>query len=180
MEFNFSRNYFELFGLEEKFHFDGVKFAEQYQHLQSQYHPDRFVESNDQDKRVVMQAATYINEAYKTLKDEASRAKYLLQMHGVTFNVEQDTTRDMEFLMLQMNLREQIDEVSSQTDSLESLDTLEQQSRQEKTQLIEHFQKCIDGQRWDEAKDIVLKLQFFKRLQQQINQKQEALEDQLL
>lgn len=180
MEFNFSRNYFELFELETRFHIDTAKLANQYQALQSQFHPDRFVEGNDQAKRIAMQATTFINEAHKTLQDESLRARYLLELQNVPFNTEKDTTKDMDFLMAQMSLREQIDEVDRQEDPLESLDDLARQSKQEKSQLIENYQTYFNTQQWDEAKEVVLKLQFFTRLQQQINQKQEALEDQIL
>ncbi|MCL4162476.1 UNVERIFIED_CONTAM: hypothetical protein GTU68_040961 [Idotea baltica] len=180
MEFNFSRNYFELFELEAQFHIDRDTLADCYQKLQSQFHPDRFVESNDQDKRVAMQATTFINEAHKTLQEEPSRARYLLELQGVPFNSEKDTTQDMDFLMAQMSLREQIDEVDGQENPLDTLDDLARKSKKEKSQLIENYQIHFNAQQWDEAKEVVLKLQFFARLQQQINQKQEVLEDQLL
>ena len=180
MEFNFSRNYFELFEFEVQFHIDPDELADRYQKLQSTFHPDRFIDANDQDKRLVMQATTFINEAYKTLREQASRARYLLELQDVPFSIEQDTTKDMEFLMAQMSLREQIDEVDSQDDPLECLDGLARKSKKEKAQLIEQYQIDFNAQQWDAAKEIVLKLQFFTRLQQQINQKQEALEDQLL
>lgn len=180
MDFNFSRNYFELFELEVQFHIDQEKLSDHYQKLQSQFHPDRFVDSNDQDKRVAIQATTFINEAHKTLREVTLRARYLLELQGVTFNSEQDTTRDMDFLMAQMSLREQVDDVDGQDDPLESLDDLANKTKQEKLKLIEEYQTHFDEKNWDEAKEIVLKLQFFTRLQQQINQKQEALEDQLL
>ncbi len=180
MEFNFSRNYFELFELEVQFQIDADVLVSQYQQLQTQFHPDRFVESNNQDKRVAMQVTTFINEAYKTLQEHQSRARYLLELQGVHFDIEKDTTQDMDFLMAQMSLREEIDEVGGQDDPIESLDELASKARKEKAQLIESFQLQYNNKQWDEAKDIVLKLQFFNRLQQQISQKQEALEDALL
>ena len=180
MEFNFSRNYFELFELEAQFHIYRDALTDRYQKLQTQFHPDRFIESNDQDKRVAMQATTFINEAFKTLQEQPSRARYLLELQGVPFSVEQDTTQDMDFLMTQMSLREQIDEVDSQEDPLDRLDELAGIAKKEKSQLIEQYQTHFNVQQWDAAKEIVLKLQFFARLQQQINQKQEVLEDQLL
>ncbi len=180
MEFDFSRNYFELFELEAQFQIDREALADRSQALQSQFHPDRFIGSNDQDKRVAMQATTFINEAQKTLREESSRARYLLELKGVAFNSEKDTTQDMDFLMAQMSLREQIDEVDGREDPLETLDELARESKQAKSQLIENYQTCFNDGQWNEAKEIVLKLQFFTRLQQQINQKQEALEEQLL
>lgn len=179
MQFDFSRNYFELFGLEAIFQIDDDQMIAAYQRLQSQYHPDRYIDSDEQQKRIAMQATTFINEAYKTLRDDQARARYMLELHQVPFDIEKDTTQDMDFLMAQMTLREQIDEVDTQPDPLDSLDELNSQSRNAKKQLIQVFQDCYGEQRWDDAKQVVLKLQFFARLQDQIKQKQEALEDQI-
>ena len=180
MEFDFSRNYFELFGLDVGFVIDADLLARNFQQLQSQFHPDRFVNASDQDRRVAMQATTFINEAHDTLQDEQTRARYLLQLQGILFDVEQDTTQDMDFLVAQMQLREQIEEVDKQDEPLDCLDELALQARQEKKELIVQYQKQFAAKEWELAKDTVLKLQFFRRLQQQINNKQEALEDELL
>lgn len=180
MKFDFSRNYFELFGLEVEFQLDHAALTIGYQKQQSQFHPDRYIESNDQDKRVAMQATTFINEGYKVLSDEHARARYMLELNGVSFDVEQDTTHDMDFLMSQMSLREEIDEVDQHEDPLEVLDKLSKQSRAQKQDLIDTYLEYYHAKAWDEAKEIVLKLQFFSRLQQQISSKQEALEDELL
>ena len=180
MEFDFSRNYFELFGLDVNFLIDNDVLESSYQQLQSQYHPDRFVSSNDQDRRIAIQATTFINEAHDILRDEQMRARYLLQLRGVKFDVEQDTTQDMDFLKSQMKLREQIDEVDQQDKPFDRLEELASLARQQKKELIERYQQLFAVQEWDSAKDTVLKMQFFKRLQQQINNKQEALEDELL
>lgn len=180
MEFDFSLNYFELFGLDVMFQIKRDQLVNSYQALQSEYHPDRFVESDEKQKRIAMQATTFINQAYKTLHDDQSRARYMLELQGVPFDVEKDTTNDMDFLMSQMNLRELIDEVDAQSDPLERLDELSSQSRKDKKILLQAFQEYYLGQRWAEAKEVVLKLQFFARLQQQINLKQEILEEQLM
>ena len=180
MEFDFSRNYFELFGLDVNYVIDADLLTSNYQQLQSQFHPDRFVNASDQERRIAIQATTFINEAYDTLRDEHARARYLLQLHGVPFDGDQDTTQDMGFLVEQMELREQIDEVDRQQEPLDRLDELALQARQQKDSLIEQYQQQYSAQDWDQAKDTVLKMQFFARLQQQINNKQEALEDELL
>ncbi len=82
--------------------------------------------------------------------------------------------------MSQMSLREKIDEVDAQADPLDCLDELNSQSKSDKSKLIDAFQEYYIKQRWPEAKEVVLKLQFFARLQEQIKQKQETLEDQLI
>ena len=180
MEFNFTQNYFELFGLEVDFQINEDTLAGNYQQLQSQYHPDRFANSSDQDKRIAMQATTFINEAYKTLREQQTRARYLLELTGIHFDIEKDTTHDMDFLVAQMSLREEIDEVDKQNDPLACLDKLVIQAKQEKTRLAEQFLEQYGACNWQQAKNTVIKMQFFNRLQQQINLKQEALEDELL
>ena len=180
MEFDFSRNYFELFGLAINFVIDRDLLAKNYQQLQSQFHPDRFVSADDQQRRIAIQATTFINEAYDSLCDEQARARYLLQLQGVSFDSDQDTTQDLDFLAAQMELREQIDEVDQQRDPFDRLDELALQARQQKNSLIELYQQQFSTQDWQQAKDTVLKMQFFTRLQQQIKSKQEALEQELL
>ena len=180
MEFDFTKSYFECFQLEAFFSIDQLKLADQYQLLQLQFHPDRFVNANDQDKRIAMQVTSHINEAFKTLKDDQMRARYLLQMQGVEFDEDKDTTQDMEFLVGQMELREAIDTVDQQSDALTALDTLAEQAAAQKKQLVQVFQESYDQQQWEQAKEAVLKLQFFKRLLNQIAHKQEALEDELI
>ena len=87
---------------------------------------------------------------------------------------------DMEFLVGQMELREAIDTVDQQSDALTALDTLAEQAAAQKKQLVQVFQEAYDQQQWEQAKEAVLKLQFFKRLLNQIAHKQEALEDELI
>ena len=180
MEFDFSRNYFELFELEINYVINAELLATHYQQLQSEFHPDRFVNASDQDRRIAIQATTFINEAHDTLRDEQARARYLLQLQGVQFDSDQDTTQDMDFLMTQMNLREQIDEVDQHDEPLDRLDELALEARRQKNSLIQIYQQQFAAEEWEQAKDTVLKMQFFARLQQQINNKQEALEDELL
>ena len=179
MEFDFSRNYFELFGLAEKYMIDADTLAASYQKLQSEFHPDRFINAGDQARRIAMQATTFINQAHDTLRSEQSRARYLLQLQGVQFDADQDNTQDMDFLMAQMNLREQIENVDQCDEPLDRLDELAVEAREQKNQLMQAYQRQYAAQAWAEAKDTVLKMQFFTRLQQQINTKQEALENEL-
>ena len=63
MEFDFSQNYFEVFQLATEYTIDPAELAVNYQQLQSQYHPDRFINSAEQDKRLAMQITSYINES---------------------------------------------------------------------------------------------------------------------
>ena len=65
---DFSKNYFELFGLPVGFEVDGTKLASRYRDLQRAVHPDRYTNATEQEKRLSMQVATRLNDALDTLK----------------------------------------------------------------------------------------------------------------
>jgi len=48
--------------------------------LQQEFHPDRFASKGDVDKRLAVQTASLINQAYDTLKSPLKRAQYLLEL----------------------------------------------------------------------------------------------------
>jgi len=101
---DFSQSYFDLFGLPVGYAVDRDLLAERYRALQSAVHPDRFASATEQERRLSMQAATHVNEAFQTLKDPLQRALYLLSLHPDPG--PQSTPHDTAFLVEQMELRE--------------------------------------------------------------------------
>ena len=111
---DFSRNYFELFGLAVGFAIDRDLLAERYRALQAAVHPDRFASAPDQERRLSMQASTRVNEAFQTLKDPLRRALYLLTLFPDPG--PQAVAQDTAFLMEQMELRETLAEARGARD----------------------------------------------------------------
>ena len=97
-------NYFQLFGLTAKFTIDSAKLSELYQTLQKTVHPDKFVTASEQEKRLAVQWATQVNQAYNTLKRPLLRAIYLLELKEI--KVETNPHLAGTFLMEQVELRE--------------------------------------------------------------------------
>ncbi|MGB8600480.1 MAG: Fe-S protein assembly co-chaperone HscB, partial [Burkholderiales bacterium] len=108
MHNDFSKNYFDLFGLEKKFSVPQEVLDRAYRDIQSQIHPDKFSHAGEAEKRLSMQWATRANEAYQTLKKPLARARYLLQLHGVDTQEETNTAMPTGFLMEQMEWREAV------------------------------------------------------------------------
>jgi len=104
-------NYFQLFGLSEKFTLDNQKLSEVYQTLQKAAHPDRFAHASNQEQLVAVQKSAMINDAYQTLKNPLKRAAYMLKLRGTEMPSEQNSFSDNSFLMRQMELREMLAEV---------------------------------------------------------------------
>jgi molecular chaperone HscB len=139
------QNHFELFHLPRQFAVDMAALDAAYREVQGRVHPDRFVNATDAEKRVAMQWATRANEAYQTLKNPQKRAQYLCELNGVDLKMESNTAMPMEFLMQQMEWREELAEARAGKDA-ELLDKLDGQLRAaRKAQLAEIEQHCNAG-----------------------------------
>lgn len=182
MAADFSTSYFQLFGLPRTFGIDAAQLDRRYRELQRIVHPDRYVNASDQERRLAMQQATRINEGYQTLKDPLKRGRYLLELGGFVFSDQHHTTRDPEFLMRQMELREALGAVRTASDPLAVLAGLIDGIADDFTTLADELQSrfnegdCSDPQA---AADTLMKMQFFRRLQQEAQELEAALEDEL-
>lgn len=175
----FKENYFEIFSLPDRFELDSLELDTRYRQLQRTVHPDRYASGSSQERRIAVQQAAKINEAYETLKVPLQRGRYLLELAGVNIEAEQRSTQDPEFLMQQMELREGIGEVRNQPDPLESLDTLSRQGLQQYRTLEKELLDSLNRNDYRVATETVLKMQFFKRLQDEIQELEAELEDEL-
>ena len=58
-------SHFELFDLPQSFVVDQGQLESRYRELQRSLHPDRFVNAGDLERRLSVQQATQVNEAYR-------------------------------------------------------------------------------------------------------------------
>ncbi len=170
MPVDFKQNYFALFGMPEQFALDAVKLDSCYRSLQSEVHPDKFAHLPLQERRLSLQWATHVNEAYQTLKQPVSRAQYLLQLRGVDVADKTHTPLAADFLIQQMAWREAIADAAGSAPALESLMT---QLQQEHQHLLTQLARALDDHdNAAPAAELVHKLRFYEKLD-------EALADQL-
>ncbi|WP_353570618.1 co-chaperone HscB [Candidatus Albibeggiatoa sp. nov. BB20] len=166
-------DFFTLFNLPIQFELNVQSLTKRYQELQRTVHPDKFADAPERDRRLALQQAAHINEAFNTLKIPLSRGRYLLQLKGIDTQEQQNTVMDTTFLMQQMDLRETLATVK-QIDALNDfLNELEQQTQTLTTQLKQQF---ID-EHYPQASDTVRKLQFFHKLNEEAMQLEEDLLD---
>ncbi|HEX4842828.1 MAG TPA: Fe-S protein assembly co-chaperone HscB [Limnobacter sp.] len=107
-----SDNDFDIFGLPCQFALDNAALSAAYLKLQNQTHPDRFANGSAQEKRLAVQWATRINEAYKRLQNPVERAIYWCELQGENPRGHQSNLPQA-LLMQQMDWREQLEEVDS-------------------------------------------------------------------
>lgn len=174
-----TKTHFELFGMTPEFGLDPRRLDQAYRSLQAEVHPDRFAAASASERMHSMQLATQVNEAYQTLKSPLARARYLLQLHGVDTQEDTNTSMPATFLMQQMEWREAIEEAGAAGD-IDALDRLLAELRREGTQLTESLAADIDREpAYVRAAETVRKLRFIDKVQAEIEQAIEALEDNL-
>ena len=174
-----SQNYFELFGQPVNFDIDPEQLHKKQQELQAIFHPDRFVNAADQDRRVSVQQAARVNEAYQTLVDPVERGRYMLELSGLNMNDQSETTSDTEFLMEQIALREQIEEIRSKDDPVAECAGIIRNLKHSMLEISNEFAQKFEAGELDAARQVSRKMQFIQRILQQAMDLQFQLEAEL-
>ncbi|HFZ8995842.1 TPA: co-chaperone HscB [Citrobacter freundii] len=169
-------DYFTLFGLPARYQLDIQALSLRFQDLQRQYHPDKFASGTQAEQLAAVQHSATINQAWQTLRHPLTRAEYLLSLHGFDLASEQHTVRDTAFLMEQLELREELDEIEQAKDETRLENFL---ARVKKMFDARHQQMVteLDNEKWEAAADTVRKLRFLDKLRSSAEQLEEKLLD---
>jgi len=166
-------NYFQLFDLSPAFELDAEALLPRYRELQRQFHPDRFAAEPAERQREAVQRAADINAAINALKNPVSRARHLLELAGHPLQGEAATISDADFLMMQMELREQLEEAEAP----EQLAGLREEAEEWLANLGREFAVDYREGDWSEAADTVRKMQFMSRFIEEVRNAEARLED---
>ena len=176
MQLDSKSNYFELFGLPQRFAIDNQALVDRYRELQQQLHPDKFASRPDAERRWSLQAASLVNDAYKTLHTELNRAAYLLKLQGIQLDEETDTQMDPMFLMEQMELREALESAEQADDCFAELAGIRKQLRSSVDEQSLAFARAVDQADWTLARTITRQWQFLDKLQRETKSIEERLD----
>ena len=169
------KNYFELFDLPQVFDVDLRVLNQRYQALQLSVHPDRFVSEGEHQLLLATQITAYINQAFQALKDPLARARYLLELRGQWAVAEHETIKDEEFLMEQIELRQQLAEVHDGGD-LDVLDELIEHVNEKTEHLLNELRTQLatnDDHSAIQAVESVRKLQFLYKIEEEADRLQD-------
>jgi molecular chaperone HscB len=169
------QNHFDLFQLPAKFSLDLSALDAAYRDVQGRVHPDRFVNATDAEKRVAMQWATRANEAYQTLRNPQKRARYMCELNGVDLQTESNTAMPMDFLMQQMEWREELGDARAGKDTA-ALETLDEQVKQERKKRLGQIGEQIDAGDFEHAAQGVRALMFLEKFNEEVQYAFEATE----
>lgn len=77
------KGFFDVFGLDAVHALDSKALDARYRELSLKLHPDRVPASDSRARRHAVEQTALLNDAYRTLRDPAVRAFYLLKLQGV-------------------------------------------------------------------------------------------------
>jgi molecular chaperone HscB len=169
-------SHFEVFGLDPAYALNRTALEQAYQDLQTLIHPDRYAHGSDAERRASMQMTTRVNEAYRTLKDPVQRAKHLLELHGVDVAFETNTQMPTDFLLQQLETREELEGAVHKKD-LSYLENLKQKLEGQKRSLESQIGETLDGRKdYAGAAGLVRKLMFLQKIDDEIDAAYERIE----
>ena len=151
-------DYFSALGISSEFDVDLNLLEEKFQHIASELHPDFYLNSNPQEKRLSERASTLLNQAYDTLKDPFKRADYLMSLKckNVKWN---DRVLPPTFLQEMFTLQEELDEMLENQDQqglLKMREVLENRFKDLESGLLPSF-RMLDSV--EEPETVLEKLQ---------------------
>lgn len=172
-----SQNYFDLFGLPERFRFDPAALDRAYRELQSEVHPDRHASGTDAQKRAALQSSARVNEGYRALKNPVERASYLLALHGIDAAGEADTRLPMAFLERQLERREAASEADAAGDA-RRLSSILDEVDAEARELENAIALLLDRDHaYAEARERVREFRFLSKLSDDLRSIQHAADE---
>ena len=160
MAIDFNQNYFQLFEIECSTSINYKLLEKKYLEFQKKFHPDKYVNASNHEKRLSLQITSYINEAYEVLKNDYLKSIYLLKIKGYEIEDENNTISDSEFLMHQMELREEVEDVLKIKNEKTTKELFLKISNHKK-KCLEEFKCNYNNNLFKEALEIIQKIKFY-------------------
>jgi molecular chaperone HscB len=76
-------DYFAFLGVPRKLNVDVADLEQRFRALSRQFHPDYFYNATPAERRASLERSSYLNDAYRTLRQPISRLEYLLSLEGM-------------------------------------------------------------------------------------------------
>ena len=108
-------DHFKVMGFPHYFEIDSVELENRYQRLTLGMHPDFFGAAPEKQKCLSEKSSVMLNAAYSSLREPASRARYLLSLFARKKNLQTDSLPEG-FLQEMFTLQESLDEMIESCD----------------------------------------------------------------
>ena len=119
-------DYFTFFGLPRKLLIDPQELERRFRELSRKFHPDYFYNATSAERLASLERSSYLNDAYRALKNPVSRIEHLLAIEGLpSARSEEGTTKVPPSLLEEVfALNEELDEIRELREASEDSDRL--------------------------------------------------------
>ncbi len=76
-------DYFSYLGVPRKLNLDQADLDQKFRSLSRHFHPDYFYNATPNERRASLERSSYLNDAYRTLRQPIARIGYLLELEGL-------------------------------------------------------------------------------------------------
>jgi len=147
-------DYFQTLGETPRFALDAKAVERRFKEAARKVHPDKFAQADPRARKAALSQTVKLNEAWRTLRDEESRAAYLLGLGGVTVGTEEGSGRAAPvppaLLMEVLTLRESLAEARARGDHA-AVAALGDQVRRRAEERRRELAQALDGWRPDDT-----------------------------
>jgi molecular chaperone HscB len=106
-------DYFSFLGLPRKLNLDAADLEQRFRALSRQFHRDCFYNATPAERRASLERSSYLNDAYRTLRQPMTRIEYLLKLEGLGASGPAEASKQVPPALLEevFALNEELDEI---------------------------------------------------------------------
>jgi molecular chaperone HscB len=153
-------DYFAFLGVPRRLGIDSADLEQRFRTLSRQFHPDFFYNASPAERRASLERSSYLNDAYRTLRQPVARIDYLLKLEGLAPKNPEEASRQVPPALLEevFALNEELDEVrelrASGAPPAELTERLERAAQPIEAKRVEHEEhlSALSAQ-WDALVD---------------------------
>ncbi len=88
-------DYFAFLGLPRKLTIDEGDLERRFREMSRQFHPDFFYNASAAERVASLERSSYLNDAFRTLRDPIARVEYLMKIEGVARKESREASTDV-------------------------------------------------------------------------------------
>jgi molecular chaperone HscB len=173
-------DHFQVLGVARSFDQNLGALEKRYKDLTKMFHPDRFARSDPRARRASLARSVQLNEAWRTLRDPARRAEYLLRLDGIDVREERagEAKRPVppELLMEVMELREGLAEARGSGDH-EGVDRMAADVRGRRDGAMTAVAEGLRAEEREAAACALVMVRYYDRFLDEVRAHEDARED---
>jgi len=112
-------DYFSFLGLPRKLTISAPELERRFRELSRKFHPDYYYNASPSERLASLERSSYLNDAYRTLRNPVSRVEHLLAIEGLPSSTSNQGTTQVPPALLEevFALNEELDEIREQREA---------------------------------------------------------------